>query len=127
MFFINTLYVSMKILFLCYFKTEHLGNNSIVIVIIDHIHAIGWRLSCFQSFEFIIFTKHIKNLQLDTFAIIVLVDRTKEQINKTDCPWKIEHQHQHTNKTIENFSPRVKFLNIEFIGNDCSVTCCFCL
>lgn len=29
----------MKIL--CYFKTEHLGNNSIVMDIIDHIHAIG--------------------------------------------------------------------------------------
>lgn len=40
-FFINTLYVSMKILFLCYFKTDHLGNNSIVMDIIDHIHAIG--------------------------------------------------------------------------------------
>lgn len=31
----------MKILFLCYLKTEHLGNNSIVMDIIDHIHAIG--------------------------------------------------------------------------------------
>lgn len=41
MFVIDTLYVSMKILFLCYLKTEHLGNNSIVIDIIDHIHAIG--------------------------------------------------------------------------------------
>lgn len=31
----------MKILFLCYFKTEHLGNKRIVMDIIDHIHAIG--------------------------------------------------------------------------------------
>lgn len=41
MFFINILYVLMKILFLCYFKIEYLGNNSIVMDIFDYIYVIG--------------------------------------------------------------------------------------
>lgn len=66
------------------FKTEHFGHNSYGY---NRTHSRSWLTPIlFLNFEFMIFTNHIQNLQLDTFAIIVLVDRTKEQINKTDFP-----------------------------------------